>query len=221
MHSCCRQVSAFSYFIRINFISHVYRGSYTKLVCRWSWVGGHEVFSVVYCSAIFVRRRRMRHLSYRFRGDGRSGREERWRCFSISFNGRRDSAHKAVTDFLYMIVFISRKIRYAKYIQTKDESCLLDPRRFTKCWWGVSREKTVIASSSLVGTNFLQVASHFYSSCTYYSSSYHKYENGSCSFGLPTRIFPQAISPTHGVSSYLPQEQRWHKNGLKSYLKHF
>jgi hypothetical protein len=46
--------------------------------------------------------------------------------------------------------------------------------------------------------------------------------NGSCSFGLPARIFPQAISPTHSASSFLPQEERWQKRGgLKNRLKSY
>jgi hypothetical protein len=126
----------FSYFIRIIFISHVYRGSNEKIVCRWSWVDKHEIFSVVYCSAMFVRRRRVRHLPYRFRWDGRSRRGERWRSFSICFNRRRDDTRKTVTDYGSVFDFISSTIRYAKYIYMKDESCLLAPRRFSKRWWG-------------------------------------------------------------------------------------
>jgi hypothetical protein len=74
----------------------------------------------------------------------------------------------------------------------------------TKRWRGVSREKILIASSSLVkirGDHFLQVASHVYSSCTYYIHHFISFVinmkfknygtlNGSCSFGLQTRIFP-------------------------------
>jgi hypothetical protein len=122
-------------------------------------VGWHEVFSAVYCSAMFVRRR-VRHLSYRFRRDGRSRRKQRWHNFSMFFNGRRDDERKTVTDYGCVLIFISRTIRYAKHRQTKDESCLLDPRRFKKRWWGVFREKTVIASSSLVkikGANFYKL----------------------------------------------------------------
>jgi hypothetical protein len=37
--------------------------------------------------------------------------------------------------------------------------------------------------------------------------------NDSCSLGLQTRIFPQAISPTHSVSSCLSWEERWKKRG--------
>jgi hypothetical protein len=98
--------------------------------------------------------------------------------------------------------FISRMIRYAKYIQTKDESCLFDLRRFIKRWWGISREKTVIASSLLVtikGANFLPLIFtllvfiiHAHIISFVINMKYKNYGtwNRSCSFGLPTYIFP-------------------------------
>lgn len=52
-----QQMSKCSYFIRIIFFSHISRGINEKrVVCRWSWVDGHEIFSV---GATFVRRTRL------------------------------------------------------------------------------------------------------------------------------------------------------------------
>jgi hypothetical protein len=48
--------------------------------------------------------------------------------FSICFNGRDDDTRKTVTDYGCVIVYIFRTVRYAKYRQTKYESCLFDPR---------------------------------------------------------------------------------------------
>jgi hypothetical protein len=70
-----------------------------KVVCRWSWVDGREVFSAVYFPAMFVLCRMFRHLIYHFRRDGRPRREDRLRCFSITFNGRRENACKTVNNY--------------------------------------------------------------------------------------------------------------------------
>jgi hypothetical protein len=177
MHSCCKQVSEFSYLIRTIFISHVYRGNNEKFAaCRWSWVGGHEAFSVVFSSAMFIRRRRVRHLSYHFRWYGRLRRRIDDAVFPLVLTEGEKHAKQLLIMDVFVFVFIYRTFRYAKYIQTKNESCLLDPSRFTKRWWGVSREMTVTASSSLVtikGANILHVTSHFFSSCPYYLRSCH------------------------------------------------
>jgi hypothetical protein len=50
----------------------------------------------------------------------------------VSMEGETTQAKQLLVIDLIVFVFISRTIRYAEYIQMKDESYLLDPRRFTK-----------------------------------------------------------------------------------------
>jgi hypothetical protein len=45
-----------------------------------------------------------------------------------------ETTHAKQLLLMDVFVFNSSTIRYAKCIQKKDESCILDPRRFTKRW---------------------------------------------------------------------------------------
>jgi hypothetical protein len=87
----------------------------------------------------------------------------------VSMEG--ETKHAKQLLIMDVFVFISRTIRYAEYSQTKDESCLLDPRRFRKPWGSFSRENSDTGSSSLVTA---KSSSLFYKIrlifilCTYY-----------------------------------------------------
>jgi hypothetical protein len=50
----------------------------------------------------------------------------------FSMEGKMTSAEQLLIMDVTVFAFISRTIRYAEYIHTKDESCLSDLRRFTK-----------------------------------------------------------------------------------------
>jgi hypothetical protein len=52
----------------------------------------------------------------------------------VSMEGETTHAKQLLIVSVIVLVFIFRAIRNAKYIQTKDKSCLLDPRRFMKRW---------------------------------------------------------------------------------------
>jgi hypothetical protein len=92
------------------------------------------------------------------------------RCFSISFNGRKEDARRTVADYgCNCVRFYFWDDQIYQIHRNKRRIVHLGPK--TKPWRGVYREKTVIASNSLVtikGAIFLQVTSQFYSPCTYY-----------------------------------------------------
>jgi hypothetical protein len=76
----------------------------------------------------------VRHLSYHFRREAdRGGTRDDIVFLLVSMEGETTHAKHLLIMDVIVFVFISRTIRYAIYIRVKDESCLLDPRRFTKC----------------------------------------------------------------------------------------
>jgi hypothetical protein len=50
----------------------------------------------------------------------------------VAMEGETTPAKAA--DYGYLFVHTARKISYAKYIKTKDESCLFDQIRFAERW---------------------------------------------------------------------------------------
>jgi hypothetical protein len=125
MHSCSRQVSEFSYFIRIICIPHVYSGSNEKLVCWWCWVGRYEIFSAVFFPSMFVRCRWVHHLFYPFTRDGWSRREDTWwRCFSlVSEEGETMRAKQLIIMNVILSVFWKLPFKFYSSCTYYSGSC--------------------------------------------------------------------------------------------------